>query len=693
MHRGTLTVLALLIFAAALAAPIEGAGGFVIEDRETVYGLLDPGGTPKDLTVVDWLRVRGAGATVVVDPGDLTGVRNLKGPERPRRVPGGLAWDVKCRGGIKDIFYDGHTKKPLPVEIKIVYVLNGKVVAPGEVAGKKGDLAVRITITNKLRASGRIAYADAGGGRIVTNREFVVPMAANITIDVPSELYQRIEAPDATAIATGSTLKISWIVFPYPTARLTLRLVGERMRLEPFFFSIAPSELPYPSLPIEGRLMEMGGGVRQLYERFGAVVAGAEELVQGQDRLLGGVGRIQAGVADLSRLNEAHREIVARTASGLAKLNPDDLAATLGRLSELEDGLGRLEEGAGSLRQLNEAHQRIAAAISGELEAIDPAPLAQNLGRLDELAGGLEEADKYLGDVAESHAAQTAVARGIQARQGDILAKLDELGERDHLLRGSPEFKELQRLCKLQRDKLHSLLAGGSRDGRSFDGMGRTSLALSAMSRKMKAGSGDLAALREAGAKARGLIGALDRLKLALRVLARGGRLEGAEIPGLDTAGSGLAQLQAGAAEIRKGVSGAGGQTGLLDKLRAGLALLRTALKVLLTGGEIEGQQVPGLDTAGRGLGEVGDGLRQVADGLAQSKDGAVMLRDGVGQAYDQGIKPLHTGVGAALAELGQAEALKRAAAEKVRAYDHFIGKPAGATGEVRFLLRTEGLR
>ena len=49
--------------------------------------------------------------------------------------------------------------------------------------------------------------------------------------------------------------------------------------------------------------------------------------------------------------------------------------------------------------------------------------------------------------------------------------------------------------------------------------------------------------------------------------------------------------------------------------------------------------------------------------------------------------------MGKALDGLSKAEALKKAVLAKVQAYDHFIGKPTGAKGEVRFLFRTPQIR
>lgn len=693
MSRRMMVPLVLLALAIGLTAPIRSAG-FEVEDHETVYGLLDPAGNPTDLTVVDWLRIYGNGETTVVDPGDLSDVRNVKGPERPNKVAGGLAWQVRCRDGLKDIFYSGHTKRTLPVDIKITYVLNGKEVPGTRVGGAKGDLAVKISLVNRLRAAEKISYAGPRGETLSSQEDFLVPLVANVTTDIPSARFRRIDAPEATTIATGATVKVSWIVFPYPTVNLTLHLVSdERIRLEPIYIALAPKLPPIPDIEIRGQLAELTQGAHQLDMVLGEVAGGADRLAQGQTQIVAGVGALQAGVADLCRLNEAHQEIVKRTTDGLTGLDLDGISTSLGRLGELTDGLGRLEDGLTALSQLNEGHQQIVSSIQRELDAFNFEPVKKGLDSLGELSRTTADADKYLGRASASYASQARVAKAARDRHDELCTLLEQLGNRNPALAGSAEYKDLKRLAELQRDSLGNLVNGGRESGKSYDGMSYTSKVLETLAKKVRDGKEGLAALEDLASKADGMLSAFERLQAALKVLAQGGVIQGQAVPGLDRSGKGLAEARDGVAVMRAGVNATGNQRGLLTKAQEGLALLRTALEVLLHGGVIEGQKVPGLDTAGQGLAEAGKGLDQLARGVAESKAGAGQLKEGVVQVRTQGVQRMYLEMAGALGELNKAEALKKVVASRVDAYDHFIGKPAGARGEVRFLLRTETLR
>ena len=695
MYRRVVIPLVILALAAAVAAPILGAGGgFEVEDRETVYGILDPSGNPTELTVVDWLRVYGQGETTIVDPGDLGNVRNVKGPERPVRVQGGLSWRVRCRDGFQDLFYSGHTKRGLPLDIKLTYILNGKEVPAAKVGGARGDLVIKISLLNRLRTAEKISYQGFRGDTITSQEETIVPLVVNVTTDIPSAKFRRIEAPESTTTAAGATVKVSWIVFPYPTTSLSLHLVtDEKIKVEPIYFVVAPKLPPLPELEVRGQLNQLGQGLEQLDAGLVEIAAGADRLFQGQAQLISGLGSLRAGVADLRRLNEAHQEIIRRTNQALTEMNLDGIEASLGRLGELSSGLAQLEDGLTSLGQLNEGHRQIVTTILGELETIEADPIKKGLGSLDELAKATTEADKYLGRTATSHTSQTKIVKATRNRQGDLLTKLEAMAEKNPALAKTAEYKDLKRLAELQAESLRALVNGGRENGMPFEGMGSTSKTLELLAKRIQDGKEGLDSLNTFNEKANSMFTALDRLKQALKVLAEGGLLEGRLVPGLNKAGEGLAMAKDGVATMRQGLGAAEGQRGLLGKAREGLGLLRTVFAVLLHGGDIEGQNVPGLDTAGSGLAKIGDGLEQATGGFEQSKAGAMDLRDGSLRARTQGTQRMYQAVGAAADDLSKAEALKKVAVARVQAYDHFIGKPAGAKGEVRFLLRTEGLR
>ncbi|NLG83170.1 MAG: hypothetical protein GX493_00880 [Firmicutes bacterium] len=695
MFRRRMILLIICLLLVAMVKPGSGNGTSAIEDRETVYALLDPYGRPRELSVVDWLRVYGTGTRTVFDPGDLTAIENVKGPERPKKVQGGLLWQVDCRGGYKDLFYRGRTTRSLPFAIKIAYFLDGREVPATKVPGAKGELLVRITIQNWLRVKEWLRYKNARGETVSTLEELVVPLAVNITTDVPATRFHRIEAPEANTTAVGATMKLSWLVFPYPEVELTLRLASKTgMSLEPIYFTAMPMLPPLPEVPGTDQLLPFVVGLKTMDGKLAQMVEGTEKLYRGQGDLFTGSGTIQAGLADLARLNEAHQEIVRRCLAGLAKADLTGVEAAFGRLAELEKGLAELEEGLSVLGRLIEAHQAVMAGMRAELGRFDLAPVASSIRSLDELGQALGASEEYLGRAASSVEVQAKRALAAKNRQEEMATALAGLAKSYPGVVHTPEYKELQRLFAAQEKDLAALTAGSREGGKSIDGLGTTARLLTTMVERVEKGKEGIATLNEFAGRAGEMTAGLDRLRTALGVLAEGGELEGRHVPGLKTAAEGLLRAKEGVSLMRQGMgSFTEDGKGLLAGLQGALTELRTALEVLLSGGPLEGQQVPGLATAGEGLMRLAAGLEQLRTGLEQVRDGTQSLRDGLVQMRLQGTQKTIADLEETLDELARAAATKKVLTARVAACDHFIGKPTGAKGQVRFLLRTEALR
>ena len=79
------------------------------------------------------------------DYSDLKNIENLKGYETFEAAGNNeQKWDAKGN----DIYYQGTTDKPLPVEMKITYRLDGKSIGANDIKGKSGHVNIRFDFTN-----------------------------------------------------------------------------------------------------------------------------------------------------------------------------------------------------------------------------------------------------------------------------------------------------------------------------------------------------------------------------------------------------------------------------------------------------------------------------------------------------------------------------------------------------------------
>ena len=118
-----------------LNAQINPAHSSEAGKEETVYVLADAKGSVNQIIVSDWLKNSDGGESLI-DSSDLKDIRNVKGYETYETDKNGnILW--KAEGS--DIYYQGTTDKEVPVQVKISYQLEGKEIAPEELAGRSGN--------------------------------------------------------------------------------------------------------------------------------------------------------------------------------------------------------------------------------------------------------------------------------------------------------------------------------------------------------------------------------------------------------------------------------------------------------------------------------------------------------------------------------------------------------------------------
>ena len=148
-------------------------------------------------------------------------------------------------------------------------------------------------------------------------------------------------------------------------------------------------------------------------------------------------------------------------------------------------------------------------------------------------------------------------------------------------------------------------------------------------------------------------------------------------------------------------------------------AQLEAALVMLRDGGTIYGTAMPGLVTTRDGLSGITDGLGQAGDGVETAADSLAPARRAAGHARRSAVhaawhsKTAGTWPGTDLPGISTTvEGLSAAAdgltdgmddaeygkvviqemKDEAAAYDTFLGKPEGATGDVRFVIKLDGI-
>lgn len=161
-----------------------------VRKTETVYANLNADGSPRLVTVSDWLHADRSRVRVT----DMTTLNNVcvtKGHAASTDENGNLIWHMAS----SDVYYEGTTDKELPVEISIKYFLDENEIAPSELPGKSGNFRMEITLTNKA------AYeVDVNGEKCIMYAPFVV--AGGMMLDY--SCFSEIEVENGITIGGGT---------------------------------------------------------------------------------------------------------------------------------------------------------------------------------------------------------------------------------------------------------------------------------------------------------------------------------------------------------------------------------------------------------------------------------------------------------------------------------------------------------
>ncbi len=114
---------------------------------ETVYVIASADGTAQKVIVSGWLKNENK-LDALQDNSSLSDIENVKSDNSYTIDKDGMiVWDAQGN----DVHYRGNSDSTLPVDLKISYELDGKAIAPSELASKNGKLKISISYINNKK--------------------------------------------------------------------------------------------------------------------------------------------------------------------------------------------------------------------------------------------------------------------------------------------------------------------------------------------------------------------------------------------------------------------------------------------------------------------------------------------------------------------------------------------------------------
>lgn len=675
-----------------------------ISKDETVYVLAGADGSVQKIIVSDWLKNE-LGSASLTDKSGLSNIENVKGDESYSINGDNMTvWDAQGN----DIYYQGNIQKELPVGLTVRYTLNGKAVSPEQLKGQSGKVTIRFDYENRQYETVQI------NGQ---NQRIYVPFAMLTGMILDNDTFRNVTVTNGKLVNDGDRTVVVGLAFPglqenlnlsrdqlsIPssveiTADVTDFSLGMTVTLACNDLFSQLGDVDLGSLDAAGSLNKLTDamdqllngssalydGLTTLLDKSGELAAGVEELAQGAaaikagaDSLDEGAAELKAGLADLSEgLNKLSANSAAlnggaeqvfnslletATAQIRAKgltvpdLTIENYAEELNKLIKsldettvYENALTQVTDAVEKQRPLitqkvtaavrQEVEAKVTAAVKTEATTAAQAQVAENVIRTaTRMTKKNYDAAVAAGQIPQ--ATQDAVNAAIQAQLSDpdVQKQINATVEAQMASETVKNTIKAQTDAQMKTEKVQTTIS------QNVELQVKKAIAENMASDEVQK---QLQAASEGSKTLIALKASLDDYNAFYL-----GLLD--YTAGVDEAAEGSNELYAGAGDLKDGTA----------ELRAGAAKLYA------------------------GVLQLKDGTPALVSGVTQLKDGAMQLSEGLQQLNKEGIQKLTKLL---QDDLGDLTARVQATIDVSRDYRSFSGISDDASGQVKFIYRTD---
>lgn len=333
-----------LTLAAGCAMPAFAAGKSSFSKSETVYAVMNGGGSIKSTTVSEHLY-SASGLANVTDKTTLTDIQNTESDAEFTQNGEELVWNTNDT----DVYYKGNTDKALPIDVKVTYALDGQEAALEDIIGKSGHLTVTVNLKNNETGTVNVNGKDR---TIVTPLITAVGVilggdAANVTAE-----HGMIESAAKSSVAAFVTLpgvkdSLSGLlpdevdsIEDYLQDTVTVEADVEDFTCPQVMVACATSTaaLGTDNVFDLSSINDLTDGINQLNDAMSQLMDGASQLVDGTSQLAGGVLALLDGANTLNNGAAALDDGLGQLTNGLDTLSANNAALNAGA-QQVADGV------------------------------------------------------------------------------------------------------------------------------------------------------------------------------------------------------------------------------------------------------------------------------------------------------------------------------------------------------------------
>lgn len=270
---------------------------FANTKNETVYSKIDENGNIISTTVNEQIK-NTKKLDTIEDYTELEDILNISSNDEITK----LNKNISINAFGKDVFYQGTSKKSLPIGINIKYYLDGKEESLDNILGKSGKIKIVINFTNNEKHN-----ALVNGKQETMYTPFLVTMGTMLDSNVTN-----IKINNGKVVASGNKNMVVGISSPYLNRSLniselstlntlTLSYETDKFKLPTMYFVATNKLLSDADLSVFNKLDGLNSKVDELQTNMNKIDNGASDLSKGINKLK---NSLSSSITNLKNNNE-----------------------------------------------------------------------------------------------------------------------------------------------------------------------------------------------------------------------------------------------------------------------------------------------------------------------------------------------------------------------------------------------------
>lgn len=270
---------------------------FANTKNETVYSKIDENGNVISTTVNEQIK-NNKKLDTIEDYTELEDILNISSNDEITK----LNKNISINAFGKDVFYQGTSKKSLPIGINIKYYLDGKEESLDNILGKSGKIKIIIDFTNNEKHN-----ALVNGKQETMYTPFLVTMGTILDSNVTN-----IKINNGKVVASGNKNMVVGISSPYLNRSLniselstlntlTLSYETDNFKLPTMYFVATNKLLSDAELSVFNKLDGLNSKVDELQTNMNKIDNGASDLSKGINKLK---NSLSSSITNLKNNNE-----------------------------------------------------------------------------------------------------------------------------------------------------------------------------------------------------------------------------------------------------------------------------------------------------------------------------------------------------------------------------------------------------